>query len=57
VSDASEVVQIRLPARLVREVDELAHAEYRSRSNQIGVLVREGLLRTRSAAPVDEPKE
>jgi metal-responsive CopG/Arc/MetJ family transcriptional regulator len=54
VSEAS-VVQVRMPAELVREVDQLAQAEYRSRSNQIRCLVRDGLA-VRSAAPVDEPK-
>jgi hypothetical protein len=45
-----------LPAELVREVDQLAQSEYRTRSNQIGWFVREG-LRVRSAAPVDATKE
>jgi metal-responsive CopG/Arc/MetJ family transcriptional regulator len=52
----SEVVQVRMPTELVRELDQLAESEYRTRSNLVGLFVRDG-LKTRSAAPVDVAKE
>jgi hypothetical protein len=42
-----------MPTEMVRELDQLAESEYRTRANQIRLLVREG-LRTRSVAPVGE---
>jgi metal-responsive CopG/Arc/MetJ family transcriptional regulator len=45
-----------MPAELVREVDQLAQAEFRSRSNQIRCLVRDGLA-LRSQPPADVAKE
>jgi metal-responsive CopG/Arc/MetJ family transcriptional regulator len=42
---------VRLPAELVRQVDEAARDEMRSRSNLVRVLVAEGLQRR-----ADEPK-
>jgi hypothetical protein len=42
-----------MPVEMVRELDQLAETEFRTRSNMVGLFVREG-LRTRSAPLVEE---
>jgi metal-responsive CopG/Arc/MetJ family transcriptional regulator len=47
-----DVRVVRLPAELVRQVDEAARDEMRSRSNLVRVLVAEGLQR-RAVEPAE----